>query len=160
MNCKKIQKKLSSYIDKEIDEKTAIMIEKHLTDCIDCKNEYELLLKVKESLRCLSAVELPTNFYENIYREVCNRTEVVSVNRLILNWFIAKKKLALGFSLVVILFFSICLIRILQLSQGKSIPAHNLFSEHLVSVNKEALSLNNKSITFVSNNLILTNNNE
>jgi len=157
MNCKKVKKILSSYIDREVDEKTAINIKEHLLECSGCKKQYEILLRTKKLLNSLPEVDLPPDFIEKVYQESDKRLQSISTNSLsfILNWFLLRKKKAFAFCLIVILFFGIYLIRSLQISQKQNIKSRNLLSAHLASVKKGAFCLNNKSIAFVSNEFSL-----
>jgi anti-sigma factor RsiW len=153
MNCNKIQKLLSSYIDKEIDTKSTIEIEKHLLACSNCKNEYDVLVKTKELLHSLTNIDLPADFYENVQREISKRAEPVSSVQLLLDWFSIRKKEVLVVSLAVILFFAIFLIRNLQLSQRENISIDRLFLSHLTSVRNEPFCLNCNNVTFIISSL-------
>jgi anti-sigma factor RsiW len=153
MNCNKIQKLLSSYIDKEIDTKSTIEIEKHLLICNDCKNEYDILMKTKELLHSLTNIDLPSDFYENVQREISKRAKPVPSVQLLLDWFSIRKREVLVLGLALILFFAIFLIRNLQLSQKENISMDRLFLSHLTSVRNEPLCLNCNNVTFIISSL-------
>ena len=46
-----ITNSIDAYLDNELDEKTALEIKNHLESCSECREEYELALKLKESLK-------------------------------------------------------------------------------------------------------------
>jgi anti-sigma factor RsiW len=169
MNCKKIRKLLSSYIDKEIDAKSGIEIEKHLLACDNCKNEYDILMNTKELLYSLTSVDLPSDFYENIQKEVSKRAKTLTSVEFLLDWFKVRKKEVLVVGLALLLFFAIFIIRNLQLSEKENISIDRLFLSHLTSLRNEPFCLNSNSATFVisslkqkedSSNFILVGNQE
>lgn len=45
MNCEDIIKKLSPYLDNEVEENLKIEIQSHLKTCLNCRQEYETLVK-------------------------------------------------------------------------------------------------------------------
>jgi len=46
-----ITNSIDEYLDNELDKKTAFEIKEHLDTCPECREEYELALKLKEGLR-------------------------------------------------------------------------------------------------------------
>jgi hypothetical protein len=47
MNCQLCREELSAYIDNELSENIATQLRLHLTTCLECKEEYESLLKMQ-----------------------------------------------------------------------------------------------------------------
>ena len=51
MNCERVKELLFQYINNELDEVNVRMIREHLTECDECKKEYELLLGMSEAIK-------------------------------------------------------------------------------------------------------------
>lgn len=57
MNCKKVERFLSEYLENELDEKLKREIEKHLKICFNCSNEFKVFNQALESLQSLKKIE-------------------------------------------------------------------------------------------------------
>ncbi|MGI6706361.1 MAG: anti-sigma factor family protein [Clostridia bacterium] len=77
MNCLEIQELLSDYVDGLLPKDIASMLNKHLSKCSVCKNEYEKLKNILKECRKIEPVNLPPNFqtllHESLVRERNNR---------------------------------------------------------------------------------------
>lgn len=66
MRCKKIKKKLSAFLDNELDRKKTSEIEQHLAECSDCTQELKLLTQTWDALEVGEKTE-PSNNFEAIF---------------------------------------------------------------------------------------------
>lgn len=55
MNCHKVQSLISAYVDCELAGLEMLAIRRHLSECAECNNEFESLLRVKRAFGSLSA---------------------------------------------------------------------------------------------------------
>ncbi len=74
MKCKKIQKKLSAYLDTELKEKETRIISEHLEKCLECKKEFIALLQQDEFLKQIEAIEPSFDFSTTFWQKAQNLT--------------------------------------------------------------------------------------
>ncbi|MFZ5352985.1 MAG: DUF4349 domain-containing protein [Bacillota bacterium] len=67
MKCELARNLMSSYIDRDINEIDRTSFEKHLQQCSDCKEEYELLLQVVTDCSSIEEAELPDGFHKELH---------------------------------------------------------------------------------------------
>ncbi|MFH1783575.1 MAG: zf-HC2 domain-containing protein [bacterium] len=72
MDCKAAQKLLSSYMDKKVSEKEKDLLELHLRECKTCQEFFEEFKKTISMVESLGEMEVPTDFIEEIEREIKN----------------------------------------------------------------------------------------
>lgn len=51
ISCNTVEKNLSAFWDKEIDEKLSTQIKNHLCDCIECRRKFYELIKMEYLLK-------------------------------------------------------------------------------------------------------------
>lgn len=78
MNCERVKELLFQYINNELDEVNVRMIREHLTECDECKKEYELLLGMSEAIKD-SRYEAPEELRDRVMSAV--KTEKIRKNR-------------------------------------------------------------------------------
>lgn len=70
MNCKECLDLISLYVDGLLVGKEADEVKKHIENCEECREEYETLMIIKESLNDIEMVELPENFNEELHERL------------------------------------------------------------------------------------------
>jgi len=70
MRCLKVRKKLSAFIDNELDETIRAKIEEHLRECFSCRHELMLLNQTWEVLEIWEKIELSENFEAKFWQRV------------------------------------------------------------------------------------------
>ncbi|SHJ87997.1 zf-HC2 domain-containing protein [Tepidibacter formicigenes] len=68
MDCNKFNENISYYVDGILNDSEKKEFEIHLTNCIDCKNKYNEMINIIQSLNDIEEVPLPDN-YDKILRE-------------------------------------------------------------------------------------------
>lgn len=107
MGCGLYKNLLSSYIDKDINEIDKNELEKHLTACEECMDEYQLLLNVVKNCNNIEEVELPINFHDELHEKLKASNNKKSIRKYFrFNW-----KWAAGIAAV----FIIAIVSITQL---------------------------------------------
>ena len=74
MDCAAILERLSEYIDGTLDVQTRKAVEKHISVCENCKQEFASLRAVVEELGALEPVKPPEDFLEKIHERVETRS--------------------------------------------------------------------------------------
>lgn len=80
MKCINIKELMSAYIDNEINEVDKAKFEKHIAQCPQCKEEYELLKAVVLECSEVDEVELPEDFREELHSKLMN-AKVAKTNK-------------------------------------------------------------------------------
>ena len=75
----KVLSKLSSYIDSELPAGERLLVEGHMRDCSDCREEMNILLKNRSLLKQLPIVDPSNSFHEKLIERL--RAEKRSVVR-------------------------------------------------------------------------------
>lgn len=75
MKCDRIQELMSAYIDNEINEVDKAKFEKHIAQCPQCKEEYELLLDIVKECSDIDEEELPEDFREELHNKLLQAKE-------------------------------------------------------------------------------------
>lgn len=91
MDCVKLKKLLSAYMDGELDARTHEAVQTHLQKCEDCKEE---LLSLKEMVRemgSLDDLKAPTGFMEKVHERIENPSWPERIRSLL--FFPAKSKI-------------------------------------------------------------------
>lgn len=70
MKCERIRQLMSAYIDNEMNEVDKIKFERHIAQCTQCKEEYELLTDIVDECSDVNEVELPENFREELHNKL------------------------------------------------------------------------------------------
>lgn len=70
MKCETVRNMMSSYIDKDLNDIEKAELEKHLTECEECREEYESLLDIIAICGNLEEVELPQNFRTELHQKL------------------------------------------------------------------------------------------
>lgn len=70
MKCETIRNMISSYIDKDLNDIEKAELEKHLTECKECREEYESLLDIIAVCGNLEEVELPQSFRTELHQRL------------------------------------------------------------------------------------------
>lgn len=78
MNCKKCSELMSLYIDNQLDNNEAILIEEHFESCKECFEKYKELKNILNSLNELEE-ELPHNFHQGLMKKI-NQIDSPQVN--------------------------------------------------------------------------------
>lgn len=66
MNCHKVQKLISAYVDRELQPEEERRVRQHLQQCEACSREEEQELAVKGLLESLPELELPVDFWAGL----------------------------------------------------------------------------------------------
>ncbi len=75
VTCEIVRNNLSSYIDLELDEETAEEIEKHLSECRDCRKEYEFFKGISETAKNLPRLSVSSSLHDKIMACVADASE-------------------------------------------------------------------------------------
>ncbi len=87
MDCSIYKSLLSPYIDKDINEIDKIELEKHLSVCKECMDEYMALLSVVKNCNDIGEVDIPADFYTELHEKLSELTVKKSKIKLLrLNW--------------------------------------------------------------------------
>ncbi len=70
MKCDAIRNLMSAYIDKDLNDIEKTAFEKHLAQCSECREEYELLLELVLECNNVEDVELPEGFREELHERL------------------------------------------------------------------------------------------
>ena len=70
MKCETIRNMISSYIDKDLNDIEKTELGKHLTECEQCREEYESMLDIIAVCGNLEEVELPQNFRTELHQRL------------------------------------------------------------------------------------------
>jgi hypothetical protein len=70
MKCENIKELMSMYIDNEINEVDKAKFEKHIAQCPQCKEEYEILKDLVLECSEIDEVELPQDFREELHSKL------------------------------------------------------------------------------------------
>jgi len=70
MECNEVQKKLSPYLDRELDRGQLKRIEDHLQGCDRCLKEFELLKKADTCLKGIPREDLSKEFHRKLVQEL------------------------------------------------------------------------------------------
>ena len=112
MDCRKVKKILSAYIDGELNEHNRQEIINHLKICSDCKKEYEFLFQQDSTLKQLASIEPSPDFRRNFWRKVQN-AELVgrepignNIAEKILRWWLPAHVIC-SFVIFIFLIFSV-----------------------------------------------------
>ncbi|MDP4094415.1 MAG: zf-HC2 domain-containing protein [Bacillota bacterium] len=77
-NCNEISELLSLYLDNRTDEKTTGEIEKHLAQCIKCKQELDDLKYVVTLCRDINETDLPEGFSEKLHERLVEESKEIN----------------------------------------------------------------------------------
>lgn len=81
MNCKTVQTRLSSYLDRELPANDMMEIRAHLHECADCQDEERALRSLKSILSGARAPEPPADLAERLTAAVMAEREPVVSRR-------------------------------------------------------------------------------
>ncbi len=70
MECKKVKRKLSAYLDNELNNKEKQFIYEYLQNCEFCQNELNSLLQQDRYLKQLDSIEPPSDFVLKFWQKV------------------------------------------------------------------------------------------
>src|SRR4030042_5277307 len=70
MECDRVKKLLSEYIDQTLYEPTGMLIEGHLRGCRDCNYEYISLKAMVKELGSMGPLEAPKDFLDKIHERI------------------------------------------------------------------------------------------
>jgi len=70
MRCRNVQKKLSAYQDKELKPREQEEVSRHLLDCHSCREQYEKLERVWQTLGGIQEIRPDPWFYPQIVRKI------------------------------------------------------------------------------------------
>lgn len=75
MKCEKIRELLAGYQDGELDDNQREMVDNHLAECIECRQELARLDKVKEVTGKVQFNDLPLEVWEGYWQGIYRRIE-------------------------------------------------------------------------------------
>ncbi len=70
MECRKVQRHLSAFMDGVLDAQTSTFIKKHLSACRECQKELESLKTLVRDLGNLETVRAPDDFLEQLHKRM------------------------------------------------------------------------------------------
>ncbi len=70
MKCQNVQEKLSAYQDSELESKVQEQVRSHLLNCRACREQYEKLERVWQSLGELQGIPPDPRFYSQLTRKI------------------------------------------------------------------------------------------
>lgn len=76
MNCEVARNLMSLYIDKGLNDIEKIDFEEHISNCAECKNEYELLLEIVLQCNDMDEVELPQEFEKELHQKLVEAQKI------------------------------------------------------------------------------------
>ena len=100
MRCEVARNLMSAYIDNEINQIEKKALEKHLTECTECREEYELLLEVVTGCNSIEEQELPQGFDEELRQKLANEKDRSESNNKIISFFNRNNKWKIASGLV------------------------------------------------------------
>lgn len=86
MNCSRILKKLSAYVDNEVSEQERRVISEHLKTCPRCQAELEQLLQISRSLDTVEHVETPPYFVPHLKQKLADRQSERGIRFPFIEW--------------------------------------------------------------------------
>lgn len=81
MECVKIRRYFSEYLDGALDEPTVNRVEDHVFTCRECRKELESLQSLVQELGDLEQVEAPKEFLEQVHARMAKRFNIRSLTR-------------------------------------------------------------------------------
>ena len=104
MNCKECRKRLSPYLEEELNEASRQRISTHLAGCSGCSQELESLRLLLAQLKQSPQVSVPANFRQEIWRKIEMPSWPVRLRRAIFEpWYLKIPAQALATAAVVLL---------------------------------------------------------
>ena len=82
MNCKKVKRRLSAYLDEELNYKEKLIVEEHLKECINCRNEFNVLSNQNKMLAKIETIEPSINFKTRFWEKIRDEKSIVRIPRL------------------------------------------------------------------------------
>ncbi len=70
MECARIEERLSEYVDDVLDGETKALVDKHLSTCERCQEEFASLKALIKELGSLESVEAPRDFLERVHERM------------------------------------------------------------------------------------------
>ena len=70
MNCAKIKKMLSAYIDGDLDSRKTGIIKEHLKKCMQCREDFASLKSIVFELRSMERLDAPDDFIKNVNKRI------------------------------------------------------------------------------------------
>jgi len=112
MSCKKWKKKLSSYLDNEVNSRERLKIEKHLKSCKACFNQFKQLERVHRLVQSIPPEKPRPAFYERLSERLSQKK--TTLREKLVGWrygwqlsFPRVGKIAIAVSAVIILSVSL-----------------------------------------------------
>jgi len=138
MNCKKVKKELSSYLDNEISLDKRLEIEKHLQKCTSCSYQLKQLKKIHTLMQEIPFQEPEPGFYERLSSRL-NKKRINLKEKLFrwrYNWQLSLSpigKMAVAVAILLIFSFSL-----LYIWRSFSVPEVNIevFQQEYVHLNE------------------------
>lgn len=96
MKCETIRNMMSSYIDKDLNSIEKTEFEKHLAECEECREEYEILFDIIAACGNLEEIELPQNFRTELHQ----RLNEVKKKRNLFSGIMGSKRMKMATGLV------------------------------------------------------------
>ncbi len=75
MKCEEIKPYLMAYLDGEIEHEKKLEIEKHLTECENCRKEYQSFVKLKEVTDKMKLADLSDQLWAGYWKGIYRRIE-------------------------------------------------------------------------------------
>jgi predicted anti-sigma-YlaC factor YlaD len=75
MKCEEIKPLLMAYLDGEIEEKERLKVEKHLSECENCRREHKSFVRLKEVTDSMRFADLSDELWESYWKGVYRRIE-------------------------------------------------------------------------------------
>jgi len=106
MKCKKVKRKLSAYLDRELESKKKRTISEHLERCPDCRKELVILSQQDEFLEQLETIKPSPDFHTAFWQKVATaeqagiKREATKIPRL--SWLPVP---AMSFLIILIIFY-------------------------------------------------------
>lgn len=88
MNCKKVKDNLTLYIDDELLALDRKQIEKHLSNCVSCREEYNAIKEVSQLVGSLEEKTPPAGFKEQVLESI---EKEKSRNKILYNFYKMKR---------------------------------------------------------------------
>ncbi|MDD4048947.1 MAG: zf-HC2 domain-containing protein, partial [Clostridia bacterium] len=70
MNCKEVQENLSAYLDNILSAEEMILVQRHLDECNDCREELKILQETVEKLSSLEEKIPPISFRQELFKKL------------------------------------------------------------------------------------------
>ena len=127
MNCKKFQERISLYLDNKLSSAEINELMKHMDNCLECKQIYNDLVKVKKILSVKQKIKISSNFTDSVMQGIYKLpAKKKDSNVAYIN--VIRKYFVIAASFIFVLFASIFVV----MQQSKSNLSSPIFDSEVI----------------------------